>query len=54
MKDSVLKLDIFRKLPKDLTEPTFCGAIGKSTILFPLILCSFNDLHRALGFAGHQ
>ena len=24
-----LKLDIFRKLPKDLSEPTFCGAIGK-------------------------
>lgn len=24
-----LKLDIFRKLPKDLTEPTFCGGVGK-------------------------
>jgi hypothetical protein len=23
------KLDFFRKMPKDLTEPTFCGAIGK-------------------------
>ena len=24
-----LKLDVFRKLPKDLSEPTFCGAVGK-------------------------
>ena len=23
-----LKLDFFRKIPKDLTEPTFCGALG--------------------------
>lgn len=23
------KMDIFRKMPKDLTEPTFCGAFGK-------------------------
>jgi hypothetical protein len=22
-----VKLDIFRKMPKDLTEPTFCGAL---------------------------
>ena len=22
-------IDIFRQLPKDLTEPTFCGALGK-------------------------
>lgn len=22
-----MRLDVFRKLPKDLTEPTFCGAI---------------------------
>ncbi len=22
-----MKLDIFRKMPKDLTEPTFCGAL---------------------------
>ena len=25
---SFAKLDIFKKLPKDLTEPTFCGAMG--------------------------
>jgi hypothetical protein len=29
---SILKIDVFRKLPKDLTEPTFCGAIGKVLI----------------------
>ena len=28
---SLLKLDIFRKLPKDLSEPTFCGALCKLT-----------------------
>ena len=22
-----MRLDIFRKMPKDLTEPTFCGAL---------------------------
>ena len=24
-----LKLDVFRSLPKDLTEPTFCGGVSK-------------------------
>lgn len=32
MKYSLLKLDVFRKMPKDLTEPTFCGAVGKKSI----------------------
>jgi hypothetical protein len=27
-KDSFIRFDVFRKMPKDLTEPTFCGAIG--------------------------
>lgn len=27
----ILALDIFRKLPKDLSEPTTCGAICKAT-----------------------
>lgn len=27
-KNSFVKLDVFRKMPKDLTEPTFCGALG--------------------------
>lgn len=26
---ALLKLDVFRSLPKDLSEPTFCGAVGK-------------------------
>jgi hypothetical protein len=30
MKQSFIKFDIFRKMPKDLTEPTFCGALGKN------------------------
>ena len=29
-----LKLDVFRKLPKDLTEPTTCGGIGKYEVHF--------------------
>jgi hypothetical protein len=33
MKSVFLKLDLFKKLPNDLTEPTFCGAIGKSHLL---------------------
>ena len=32
MKQSFVRLDIFRKLPKDLTEPTFCGAFGKVSL----------------------
>ena len=29
-----LKLDVFRSLPKDLTEPTFCGGISKFILDF--------------------
>ena len=32
MKSTFLKLDLFKKLPSDLTEPTFCGALGKPLI----------------------
>ena len=38
-----LKLDIFRKLPKDLTEPTFCGGVGryrKTLATFTYLVCS--------------
>lgn len=28
LKDSIARFDVFRKMPKDLTEPTFCGALG--------------------------
>lgn len=27
-KNSFIKFDVFRKMPKDLTEPTLCGALG--------------------------
>jgi len=37
---SLLKLDIFRKLPKDLSEPTFCGALCKSFHLMDYTLVS--------------
>jgi len=30
MKQGFAKLDLFRKMPKDLTEATYCGALGNS------------------------
>ena len=33
-KDSFVRMDIFRKMPKDLTEPTFFGALSKIAIYF--------------------
>ena len=41
MKQSFVRLDIFRKLPKDLTEPTFCGALGNFISYFKFVLVSF-------------
>ena len=32
-KSYLKRFDIFRKMPKDLTEPTCCGALGKFPIL---------------------
>jgi len=26
---AIYRLDIFKRVPKDLTEPTFCGALCK-------------------------
>lgn len=31
------KFDIFRKMPRDLTEPTFCGALVSLLCTFVLI-----------------
>ena len=31
------KFDIFRKMPKDLTEPTFCGALVSIMCIFLLV-----------------
>ena len=43
-----LKLDVFRSLPKDLTEPTFCGGVSKFIFDFnrglTLFFYSVNDL----------
>ena len=43
-----LKLDVFRSLPKDLTEPTFCGGVSKCNSCFnrglTLFFYSVNDL----------
>ena len=53
--DAYLKLDIFRKLPRDLTEPTFCGALGKSSPSpTTLIFHSLHDLHYHPLFPHHQ
>jgi hypothetical protein len=48
MKNAFLKLDIFKKLPTDLTEPTFCGALGKDK-LFLILLSSLNGLLHLIG-----
>lgn len=37
MLSSFKKFDIFRKMPRDLTEPTFCGAIVSIICTFVLI-----------------
>lgn len=39
-----LKLDIFRKLPKDLTEPTFCGAVVSTLCTIVLILLTVTEV----------
>lgn len=46
-KNSFMRFDVFRKMPKDLTEPTFFGAIGT----FPALTSysSFNYLHSSTG-----
>lgn len=46
MKYSMLKLDVFRKMPKDLTEPTFCGAVGKKYLHLIFLLFSFYAMYR--------
>ena len=44
------KFDIFRKMPRDLTEPTFCGALVSfvcTFILVTLTVYEVNDYLRA-------
>lgn len=41
---SFLKLDIFRKLPKDLTEPTFCGAVVSVICAIALVLLTISEM----------
>ena len=41
---SFLKIDIFRKLPKDLTEPTFCGAVVSVICAVALILLTISEM----------
>ena len=40
--DKILNIDIFRKLPRDLTEPTFCGAVVSvvCTVLLAILTVS--------------
>ena len=52
MKGAFLKLDLFKKLPNDLTEPTFCGALGKPK--FQLTHGSVDGLHGASGAAVNE
>lgn len=47
-KNSFVKMDVFRKMPKDLTEPTFFGAL--SNILFSINAYSFVCMYSCFGF----
>lgn len=37
---SLARLDIFKRVPKDLTEPTFCGALCKTFIILKPFIVS--------------
>lgn len=41
---AILKLDVFRKLPKDLTEPTFCGAVVSTVCTVVLVLLAITEI----------
>ena len=43
---SFKNFDIFRKMPKDLTEPTFCGAIVSVVCTFFLISLSVFEISK--------
>jgi len=45
---ALLKLDVFRKLPKDLTEPTFCGAVVSVICTVALVLLSITEIRTYL------
>lgn len=39
-----LKLDVFRKLPKDLTEPTTCGAMVSTLCAIALVFLTVTEI----------
>jgi len=41
---ALLKLDVFRKLPKDLSEPTFCGAVVSTLCTIALVLLTITEV----------
>ncbi len=43
MKDTIIRFDVFRKMPKDLTEPTFCGALVSFVCTFILVMLVFSE-----------
>lgn len=40
-----LKIDLFRRLPRDLTEPTFCGALVSFICAVVLILLTISEVY---------
>lgn len=42
---SFRKFDIFKKLPKDLTEPTFCGALSTHKTILRYYYYSVYSMH---------
>ena len=48
MLSSFKKFDIFRKMPRDLTEPTFCGAIVSIICTFVLVSLTIFEIQSYL------
>jgi len=44
-----LQFDIFRKLPKEVTEPTFCGAVMSFICTTVLIILTISEVKDYLG-----
>jgi endoplasmic reticulum-Golgi intermediate compartment protein 1 len=44
IKDGFMQLDVLRKLPKDLTEPTFCGAFVSLICTLTMIILGVAEI----------
>lgn len=53
MSSTLRRFDIFRKMPKDLTEPTFCGAVVSVICTIVLIGLSIFELQNYIRNESH-